>query len=184
MPNWVDVRLTVTGDAHDIESFVRRAEAQLPQYKLSQVERRLYGKSADDPQPTVPLSFSVFVPVPQNILDQGYDQAGFDWERENWGIKWGACNTERERPSPWVARYVFRTPWSPPRKTMPIISAQHPSLRFEMEACSWKSDVVLIATYVAGRETVHTHLTGGKSTKEWYRDHRPDEYQDVWGDQS
>lgn len=61
-----------------------------------------------------PRNFHSLVPIPREVLAAGYEKAGYDWERENWGCKWGACHAELVDEWEGHLIYTFDTAWSPP----------------------------------------------------------------------
>ena len=44
----------------------------------------------------------------------GCDAAGYDWEIEHWGCKWGACNSQLTDEWEGHLTYLFDSAWSPP----------------------------------------------------------------------
>ena len=77
MPNWCYNKLTITGPEADVRSFKEKAAGPCPWLKPDETEVEV-------------LNFHSLVPVPDEVLQAGYEAAGYDWERENWGCKWGA----------------------------------------------------------------------------------------------
>ena len=162
MPNWCHNRLTVTGPAADVASFVGRAEGYGPVYKQSEsqlkLERRLRAEGkATEPEagdaPPNPLSFHSLVPVPPHLLARTYggeEEAaaaggrprggggidpgwcGYDWEVVHWGCKWGAAGCTRTRPADGEAVYAFATAWGPPVMFAAAASALFPSLTLRL----------------------------------------------------
>ena len=78
MPNWCSNKLTITGPKADVQAFKTKAVGHSP---WEQPEK----------EPAV-LNFHSLVPVPEEVLKAGYESAGYHWEVENWGCKWGAGN--------------------------------------------------------------------------------------------
>jgi hypothetical protein len=120
--------------------------------------------TADDAPPAAPpspttLNFHSLLPVPGHLLQRTYggedeaadeqssgggvdpagagagaDRCGYDWEWTNWGVKWGAVGTRRDRINDTEVRYSFDTAWSPPLQFFVAVSPQFPRLRFELRA--------------------------------------------------
>jgi hypothetical protein len=81
MPNWCFNELTITGPAEDLKRFKERAAGLSPWASASERVRNV-------------LNFHSLVPVPDDIIQTGYDPTGYEWEIQNWGVKWGACDTQ------------------------------------------------------------------------------------------
>jgi hypothetical protein len=119
MPNLCSNQLTITGPKADVKAFREKAPGQYPWWKPEE-------------EPEV-LNFHSLVPIPENILAGDYESAGYDWEMENWGCKWGAQDStildEREE----FIAYEFLTAWSPPMKFLETVAKQWPALQFVLE---------------------------------------------------
>lgn len=137
MPNWCMNKLTIKGETARLEEFRKHAEGKRPAYSLSYEEKEIYAKINDTASGVMPvnvLQFHNFIPVPEEILRKGYDEAGYDWERSNWGVKWGACDASIEdagRENELV--YVFNTPWRDPYNWLEATAKQYPDLKFRLE---------------------------------------------------
>ena len=116
MPNWCSNKLTITGLAADIQALKTKAFGHSP-----------WEEPEDEPNV---LNFHSFLPVPENILAAGYGDAGFDWERQNWGCKWGAANSVIVEEWEGHVEYSFDTAWSPPIKFLETLAKQWPNLTF------------------------------------------------------
>jgi Ferredoxin-like domain in Api92-like protein len=79
------------------------------------------------------LNFHSLVPVPEEILAPGYDNAGHLWEAQNWGCKWGACETRILDEGDGLVVYQFDTPWSPPLQFLKRVAKQFPGLTFLLD---------------------------------------------------
>lgn len=55
----------------------------------------------------------------------------YSWQRENWGIKWGDCETQIEWDDPLVLK--FWTPNTPPVAGVSQIAALYPALAFHLK---------------------------------------------------
>jgi hypothetical protein len=107
MPNWCQNELTVIGPKEDIAAF-----------KI---------KAANDKGVFV---FNQFVPKPPEVEATPYDKVGYNWERENWGVKWGASEENLITDKPNQLLYTFNTPWGPPELFLIKLSKQYPLLQF------------------------------------------------------
>lgn len=78
------------------------------------------------------FSFHRLIPMPKDILDQGYDPFGYDWQKANWGVKWGACNVKLKKDNGALI-YYFETAWYPPVDFIKKVSGLFPKLQFTLE---------------------------------------------------
>src|SRR4051794_27099727 len=118
MPNWCSNQLTITGPEEDVLAFKEKAAGHSPWPEAPQELNR--------------LNFHSLVPVPEEILGQGYREAGCDWELKNWGCKWGSCNTWIVDEDPGSIIYEFDTAWSPPLQFIATVAKQRPTLTFTL----------------------------------------------------
>ena len=111
MPNWCHNKLTITGPEADVRAFKEKAVGRCPWRKPEETEVEA-------------LNFHSLVPVPEEILRAGYESAGYDWERENWGCKWGAMNSTILDEWEGHIEYEFYTAWSPPMEFLQTVAKQ------------------------------------------------------------
>lgn len=67
------------------------------------------------------------------MLEAGYEKAGYDWEREHWGCKWGAGSAQTMDEWEGHLIYTFDTAWSPPIALLQRIGLQWPMLTFLLD---------------------------------------------------
>ena len=79
------------------------------------------------------LNFHSLVPVPDEVLQAGYEAAGYDWERANWGCKWGADETTILDEWKTCVIYEFYTAWSPPIEFLTAVAQQWSNLKLILE---------------------------------------------------
>ena len=137
MPNWVYTTITVSGDEKLLADFKKQANKTPPTFSE---------KSGDDVEPI--LSFGNFIAPPQEAIDSGEyhgthgwqdgkqvgntDYNWYNWNVDNWGTKWDACDTELEELSASTAHYRLNTAWSPAEPVFRAMVEQHPKLTFEI----------------------------------------------------
>jgi Ferredoxin-like domain in Api92-like protein len=119
MPNWCLNKLTVTGPEADVQAFKAKAVGHSPWLQ-------------PEGEPDV-INFHSLVPVPQEVLKAGYESAGYDWEVENWGCKWGAENPTILAEWEGFIAYEFSTAWSPPEQFLQTVAVQWPKLMLILE---------------------------------------------------
>jgi hypothetical protein len=123
MPNWCVNQLTVRGPSAELARFKSQAVGHYP---WSTAEER-------GAEPPNPLNFHSLVPIPEEILRSAYNDAAYNWEKENWGNKWGACDVGLLDEWPESLVYSFNTAWSPPIAFLQKVCRQWPVLTFILE---------------------------------------------------
>ena len=68
-----------------------------------------------------------------DLPDDERPQSGYEWERINWGVKWGASDAHMHHSEDKMVCYSFQTPWSPPMDFMEKIVKDYPELCFKLE---------------------------------------------------
>jgi hypothetical protein len=121
MPNWCNNHLTVRGEHDEVQRFKSNAAGHGP-----------WEKPPADEQPS-PLNFHSLVPIPADVLQAGYERAGFDWEVQNWGCRWGAGEAELMDDNGCELFYQFDTPWNPPVAFFKALGKLWPNLKFLLE---------------------------------------------------
>jgi hypothetical protein len=119
MPNWCLNKLTIMGPEADVQAFKAKAVGHSP-----------WDEPEGDPDV---LNFHSLVPVPEEVLKAGYESAGYNWEKENWGCKWGPSDPEILDEREGHVEYEFYTAWSPPEQFLQTVAVQYPKLQFVLE---------------------------------------------------
>jgi len=133
MPNWCRNMLYVTArhDENDEEAL------QLNAFR----EKLLAGVDEAPESPRLHL-LDTFVPMPAKYEGtvEGSDRIAaddgltwWDWQRFNWGVKWGDCQGEVLADDQVVMTLVFDTPWGPPTEGIQRISSDYPRLHFYLD---------------------------------------------------
>lgn len=123
MPNWTNNVLTIFGPEADIKAFKLQAIGHSPWLTAEELK-------VDEPNP---LNFHGLVPVPEEVLKAGYNSAGYNWEKDNWGCKWGACHTRILEEDVDRIIFDFDTAWSPPVEFMERAAKLWPTLTFILQ---------------------------------------------------
>jgi hypothetical protein len=121
-------KLRIRGQASRLQEFRTLARGQRPPY----------AEPKDSPfkeemSPLEELEFHNIVPIPAEILALTYDEGGLDWEKQNWSVKWGACNSrvvDSDDENELV--YSFDTPWRDPDEWVRNASIRFPDLEFTL----------------------------------------------------
>jgi hypothetical protein len=161
MPNWCTNTLNVSGPESEVQRFKLKANGPTQSYNdfFAGSKRgwpihddiRIKAKVKLLPEEGEPaiLSFHALFPVPEDFRRFPYDDArarqigeavgeerksgGYGWEQANWGIKWGATDTELHEDQGTFLQYSFSTPWGPPEEFFNKISEDFPELQFELK---------------------------------------------------
>ncbi len=137
MPNHCTNLLTLAGAPAEVARAVNLLRGTYPEYALSEDERRIYkavGESTEKEEAS-PICFHKIIPVPDEVLARGYSKAGYNWQSDNWGTKWGAYDVDEDRLSdyePGVTGYItykFDTAWAPPIPVFDELARRFPELR-------------------------------------------------------
>lgn len=123
MPNWCSNQLAVRGPAEDVQRFKERAVGHSPWLKPEEIGGEAAG----------PLNFHSLVPVPEELVKAGYNEAAYNWEREHWGCKWGACAVQVIEDEKNCVIYAFDTAWVPPIKFIERVARDWPTLSLVLE---------------------------------------------------
>lgn len=138
MPNIVQNILRVTGPLDVVADFLDVNVAQAGGYRIAPWSRNMQPERYSDgqthePRETRLFTFAGLVPIPQSVLDAGYSDAGHDWQRENWGVKWDAGKPEVVQVSN-GAIITFTTAWSSPLAWLRVAVGRFQVLHFELFA--------------------------------------------------
>jgi hypothetical protein len=120
MPNWCNNKLAVYGPEADVSRFKEKAVGHSPWLKVEEQKENV-------------LNFHSLVPIPAEVVEAGYDKAGYDWERNNWDCKWGAYSAELADEWEGHLTYLFDTAWSPPLAFLEKLAPQWPTLTFLLD---------------------------------------------------
>ncbi len=123
MPNWCHNQTTVSGPPDEVQRFKEKAVGHSPWLPAAEV-----GREKPDQ-----LNFHSLFPVPEELVKAGYNEAAYHWERDNWGCKWGARETQILDEWDGGVIYEFDTAWVPPLEFIEHVSKQWPRLTFDLE---------------------------------------------------
>jgi len=123
MADMGDNELQVIGEA----SLLRRFQEQADERFAPLPERDPFNGQFT---PSV-LSFHRLLPTPVEVVARGYAPSGggYDWQKDNWGVKWGAVDANLLE-GPDGLCYYFETAWVPPLPFLQAVSELNPALTF------------------------------------------------------
>lgn len=136
MPNWVSTSLSVTGSKEEVQRFFdgvkdsKIIESYFPCPK--ELTETVSGFFTDEEKMEELRKKSE-----ANIAKYGYPN-WYEWSYQEWGTKWGDCDTYLEEPTQlangsWEVTGSFQTAWGPADKGFLKISSLFPSLLFTFE---------------------------------------------------
>jgi len=165
MPNWSSTNFTIRGSEEDVRSF-RKGVQQIgddlsiiksylpcpqPLYDATSMSAfdvipEHWSKSVADGTWTqedydnrVAENARLLVQQKENLEKYGYKD-WWDWQIDNWGVKWGDCDTEIFDPihtgheDVWCTQGYFQTPWGTATNAWKNISKQFPKCSFEFHS--------------------------------------------------
>lgn len=152
MPNWCENQLKISGGKEEVERFQQQVKGRRAVYALSEAEKKMYetvGKAftQETEEATYNFTFHSLVPIPTEVLNAGYDPAGYNWQNRHWGTKWDVSGAEVMENEDLT--YVFSTAWAPPEPWVRTVSAQFPNLTFEL---AYFEPGMMFAGYVVYQE--------------------------------
>ena len=123
MADMGDNELRIIGDSGPLQRFKRQSDER----RSPVAERDPYNGQFN---PSV-FSFHRLVPVPADVAkcDYGAPGGGYEWQKENWGVKWGASHAEVSAADDSLL-YCFQTAWDPPLSFVQKASGIYPTLTF------------------------------------------------------
>lgn len=155
MPNWCTNTLTVTGPAKEIKRFITEATS-LPIEGIHSEE--LFVKLLDGPiDDGEYLDFNNLVPKPKKIVEAPYTNVGYNWEHKNWGVKWGASDSEIDIINDRKVVYNFMTPWGTADQFFIKVSKKFPSLKFVTDSEEPGGDFFCVSQFSNGIVTTLEH---------------------------
>ena len=144
MPNWCDNNLTVTGDAESLQQFVTaitNADESITILKnLVPFPAELEGED---------IIGKDGVSVGQAFTDEGYS-----WCLQNWGTKWGDCETEIIVNDDYLV-LKYETAWSPALEGLEQISRLFPTLTFQTDYLEEGMQFIGAASFQNGSASIY-----------------------------
>lgn len=127
MPNWCENHLTVKGEYIELAKMLSKFRPFTPDWETT-------------PQNCHRVKFiDQLIPMPEALegtTSPSVKPNWYDWQLENWGIKWGDCETVcivSYQGDEGMAEIFFQSPWAPPIKALDKIAEMYPTLEFHIE---------------------------------------------------
>lgn len=121
MPNWCSNTLTVTGEPEKVAEFVEQMKG---------IEYDEEGT----PKGEIALDFEAVMPMPRVLKGRRDGEiTWYTWQFENWGIKWGACDSYIDSQKDGEVVYLYDTAWGPGIDWLETLMRYFPWLDFHAE---------------------------------------------------
>jgi hypothetical protein len=137
MPNWVQTNLNVTGPQDDISRLMAGATTKnedgvdviafIPNLIPVPEELNILSGSMSSDSPEYE---NWAKQQASNVLKYGH-RDWYSWTYDNWGTKWGDCDTYVDSALAGSLAVTFQTAWGPADKAWLAISEMFPTLSFE-----------------------------------------------------
>lgn len=135
MPNWVSTTLTVRGSEEEIKRFTdgikdsKILESYVP--CPAELHETVAGSVGEDKAEEHRKQQE------SNIAKYGHKD-WYDWSYDNWGTKWGDCDTDISEPmafsdGSWEVQARYMTAWGPADAGFLKVSAMFPTLLFTFD---------------------------------------------------
>jgi hypothetical protein len=135
MPNWVSTSLSVKGSEKELQRFIdgitdsKILESYVP--CPEELHATVAGYVGDDKAEEHRKQQE------SNIAKYGYKD-WYDWAYEEWGTKWGDCDTDISKPlehsnGSWEVQVHYQTAWGPADAGFLKVSALFPELLFTFD---------------------------------------------------
>lgn len=190
MPNWCSNNLTISGPDTDLDTILtkitvtelgRDALIFNTLFPMPELLEGTTSPTPDSPEPhpnwAILLAEGTITQewhdelVAKNIKayedgQKAYQSIGYfnwyDWQYQNWGVKWGDSNT-RFTSDPSDSddiRLMFDTPWGPPIKGITKISEQFPNCTFTISFSEEGMEFMGAARIINGEIVAETEVSG------------------------
>jgi hypothetical protein len=127
MPNWVSIRLTLSG----------------PHAEITRFQNTCIRATREEDSDEESLDLGALVPMPAAVIatlddhsaaakQAAFSATGFEswyeWRINHWGCKWNTSNLQVITATPDLLDVSFETPWSAPEPALAALAAQFPLL--------------------------------------------------------
>lgn len=148
MPNWCHNSMVIAGPANEVRAIVDSV--------------RPIPENTDKA-----LGLTSFMPQPVN--ENGELEGGTSWQYDNWGTKWGDCDTEityedYDDNGPSSAALSYNTAWGPLTGLTREISRLHPNVTIDVEYSEPGWGFFGVEQFVAGIAVLEHHQEYDAST--------------------
>jgi hypothetical protein len=139
MPNWVSNIMNVTGKSEDVKTFIGDMSMPIPAHVYP--EGGYISKDGEWTTEEVVFSFWNVI-APTDLKSYFTGDTWYNWNCENWGVKWDAKVEEQSTDSldfceygdgQGSVSYHFDTAWGTPEAFLHAVVAKYPHLEFSVE---------------------------------------------------
>lgn len=123
MANWCENIFIVKGERKELKSFKSLFSGYPAKWDDGYERGQIKEKKP---------CFNALYPVPDQVVNQGYSEAGYEWCINHWGVKADIYDMDIGIREENFLEYCFDTPWNPPLKWVEFVSRLFPTLEFEI----------------------------------------------------
>ncbi|ELC8465521.1 DUF1281 family ferredoxin-like fold protein [Clostridium perfringens] len=136
MPNWCDNYIKIKGKREEIIKCIEGMKGKKAIYKDESVGKENLCET---------YTFNATVEVPEEVLEIGYDNAGYYWQKKKWGCKWDMLYESKyeldrileqlhlsNKNDITEVEFFVISPWNPVKQWVKALSEKHRNLDFEL----------------------------------------------------
>lgn len=132
MPNWCNNEISIEFPHPLLKNRFMDKFYNVPAIYQSDLKfhKEIYGKELVVSRKQYTLNG--LVPVPQEVLNRGFNDAGYDWQCDNWGTKWDISPHDIKETDKSIS-FNTDTAWSPPIEAFEKIADRFPDARIKIK---------------------------------------------------
>ncbi|EHK2345478.1 hypothetical protein [Clostridium perfringens] len=136
MPNWCDNYIKIKGKREEIIKCIEGIKGKKAIYKDECVGKENLFEN---------YTFNATVEVQEEVLEIGYNKAGYYWQKKNWGCKWDMLYESKyeldrileqltliNKNDTTEVEFFVISPWNPVKQWVKALSEKHRNLDFEL----------------------------------------------------
>ena len=117
MPNWSKTEIRISAKKEILDELMKSVVVTQDYLdKIKKTNANLSDEFKTHPKKLGEVDFNILIPKPHYVFNNKSDGENnwYDWNCENWGTKWNACDDEVERLSDEDVIISFHTAWCYP----------------------------------------------------------------------
>lgn len=140
MPNWCGNYIIIEGKSSDVVDCIKAMKGNRACY--AETDMNTY---SEEYRNEVVYTFNAHAPVPEEIKAKTYNEAGYNWQIQNWGVKWDCLDEASSTLDAIVEQQKlvdkgeiisvdigFSTPWGPADEWLMAVASKHKDLGFTL----------------------------------------------------
>lgn len=144
MPNWCDNYIKIKGRREEIIKCIEGMKGKRAVYKEERINKEKLEET---------YTFNKAVKIPEEVLEMGYEKAGYSWQKRNWGCKWDMLyeskyeldsileklisinkeENEINKEDREEVEFFVMSPWNPVDEWVRALSNKHGNLEFRLK---------------------------------------------------